>query len=236
MSRKDKNAIFRRIDVIFEDNDIVVVNKPAGMIIHRAPGHTDGALADILAADRPEMRNVGSVERPGVVHRLDRDTSGVVVFAKTRQAYLALRREFEAHANVKKVYLAVLHGAISPRKGTINLPIGRKSWDSKRMEVDGIDAKNAVTHWDTIGRQGSISLTEFTIETGRMHQIRVHASHLGHPIAGDELYGDAIKDRRMAMPPKRQLLHAVSLEFQHPITGKTEKFLAEPPADIIYAR
>ena len=104
------------------------------------------------------------------------------------------------------------------------------------MTVDGVDAKNAVTHWETIGRQGSISLTEFTIETGRMHQIRVHASHLGHPIAGDELYGELAKDRRMAMPPKRQLLHAVSLAFPHPITCKMVKFFAEPPADIIYAR
>lgn len=221
---------------IFEDDAIVVVDKPAGMFIHRAPGHSGKSLADLLAEDRPQMRLAGSAERPGVVHRLDRDTSGVVVLAKTKQAYLSLRRDFESHRNVHKTYLAVLHGAISPRKGSIETTIGRKSWDSKRMAVDGIDAKSAITHWETIGKSGSLALTEFVIETGRTHQIRVHAAHLGHPVAGDILYGDALKDRRMAIAPKRQLLHAVSLELRHPTSGEVMKFTAPPPPDIVYAR
>lgn len=223
------------VEIIFEDGDIAVVNKPAGMFVHPSPGHESGTLSDWLLADRPEMAGVGSRERPGVVHRLDSDTSGIMVFAKTRRAYLALRREFETHGKIRKTYLAVLHGAISPRKGTIDAPIGRKPWDAKRMAVDGTDAKRAVSHWDTVARQGSLALTEFVIETGRMHQIRVHAAHLGHPVVGDTLYGDAARDRRLARPPKRQLLHAVALAFPHPVTGETLEFAAEPPPDIIYA-
>ena len=224
------------LEVLFEDASILVVAKPAGQYVHPSPGHLSGTLVNDALAHCPMMAGVGSDSRPGVVHRLDADTSGVMVLAKTQAAYLALRRSFEAHDLVRKVYLAVLHGAPKPRNGTLETLIGRRAWDAKRMAVVEKDGQRAVTHWQVLGRQGSVSLVEFTIETGRMHQIRVHAAHLGHPVAGDPLYGDAVADRRMAFPPRRMLLHAVTLAFPHPVTGRMVEFSAPPPDDIVYAR
>ena len=222
------------MEIIFEDDDIVVVDKPAGAYVHASSGHEEGSIADELAKSRASMRSVGGKGRPGVVHRLDADTSGVMVFAKTRRAYLRLREEFESHRDVRKTYLAVCHGAPSPKSGTLETTIGRKPWDARRMAVDVPDGKPAVTHWKTLGRSGSLALVEFTIETGRTHQIRVHAAHLGHPIAGDPLYGDANKDRALRRRPVRTLLHAVELSFLHPVTGKRVTFDAPPPEDIVY--
>ena len=224
------------LEIIHADDDIIVVNKPAGVIVHRAPGYPDGTLCDILLKDFPDMAGVGSEERPGVVHRLDRETSGVMVFARTQRAYLALRREFETHGRVGKTYLAVLHGAPKPQTGTLETLIGRKPFDAKRMAVVERDGKTAITHWTVLSKQNSLALVEFRIETGRTHQIRVHAAHLGHPIAGDGLYGDAVRDRRMAHPPSRPLLHAVALSFPHPATRHPVEFAAKPPSDLIYAR
>ena len=224
------------VEILHADDDIIVVNKPSGIIVHRAPGYPDGTLCDILLKDFPDMAGVGSDERPGVVHRLDRDTSGVMVFAHTQRAYLALRREFENHGRVRKTYLAVLHGAPKPQTGTLNTLVGRKPFDAKRMAVVDHNGKNAITHWTVLSKHGGLSLVEFIIETGRMHQIRVHAAHLGHPIAGDSLYGDQVRDRRMARPPSRPLLHAVELSLPHPASRRMVTFAAEPPADIIYAR
>lgn len=223
------------MDVIYEDADIVVVNKSASVIVHRAPGHETLSLADSLAATRPGMKDAGSSERPGVVHRLDIETSGVMVFAKTPRAYRALRADFESHGKISKTYLAVLHGTPAPVEGRIETLIGRKPWDGKRMAVVESDGRRAVTEWHVLQKQGPISLVEFKIETGRMHQIRVHAAYLGHPIAGDTLYGDAAKDSRLRHKPARQLLHAVELAFPHPVTRESLSFAAPPPADIIYA-
>ena len=166
------------IDVVYEDADIVVVDKPAGVIVHPAPGHESGALTEALVRRYPEMAGVGSAERPGVVHRLDIGTSGVMVFARTRRAYLALRRQFESHETVEKKYLAVVHGTPRPKSGTVDTPVGR-------------DRLSAVTHWTVLGRHDGVSLVEFRIETGRMHQIRIHAARMGCPIVGDSTYGDA---------------------------------------------
>ena len=224
------------MEVIFEDDDIVVVNKPAGMIVHPAPGHADGSVSDELVRSRPGMAAVGSRERPGVVHRLDIETSGVMVFAKTQCAYRRLRAAFESHDKVKKTYLAVLHGAPKPPSGTLETTIGRKPWDARRMAVDVPGGKRAVTRWTTLKRRGSLAMVEFVIETGRTHQIRVHAAYLGHPIVGDALYGDREKDRRIAIRPGRHLLHAVQLEFPHPATGRTVSFAACPPGDLLYVR
>jgi len=223
------------LEVLFEDAEILVVDKPAGQVVHPSPGYGTGTLLDAVLAHCPSVKGVGSAERPGVVHRLDRDTSGVMVFAKTQRAYLELRRLFESHADVEKTYLAVLHGTPKPRAGTLDTLIGRKGWDSKRMAVDGREGRRAVTHWTVLQRSGSLSLVEFRIETGRTHQIRVHAAHLGHPVVGDSLYGDAAADRHMAHPPRRMLLHAVGLAFPHPVTHRRVEFFAEPPADIVYA-
>ncbi len=222
-------------DVIYEDADIVVVNKDASVIVHRAPGYETLSLADSLAATRPGMKSAGSAERPGVVHRLDIETSGVMVFAKTPRAYRTLRADFESHAKIEKTYLAVLHGTIVPAEGRLETLIGRKPWDKKRMAVVESGGRRAVTKWRVLQKQGPISLVEFRIETGRTHQIRVHAAHLGHPIAGDALYGDRVKDSRLRHKPSRHLLHAVELAFPHPVTGEYMSFAAPPPADIIYA-
>ncbi len=224
------------MEILFEDADVIVVNKPVGMIVHPAPGHPSGTLVNALLAHCPSLAGVGSVERPGIVHRLDRDTSGVMVVAKTDRAYRRLRELFESHEHLRKVYLAVLHGAPEPRKGRLETLIGRKNWDAKRMAVVTAKGQRAVTHWETLSKHNGLALVEFTIETGRMHQIRVHAAHLGHPIVGDALYGDAAADRRLARPPRRLLLHAVQLDFPHPVTGKLLSFAAPPPADLIYAR
>ena len=210
-------------EILFEDKDVIVVVKPAGVIVHAAPGRTEPVLADRLVRLRPEMALVGSRERPGVVHRLDIGTSGVMVFAKTQRAYLKLRAAFESHREVGKTYLAVLHGAPKQRRGTLDSLIGR-------------DRKRAISHWEVLERRGPLALVEFRIETGRMHQIRIHAAELGHPIVGDDLYGDRLKDRRLAVRPTRPLLHAVELTFPHPVTGRPMTFAAPPPPDVLYAR
>lgn len=211
-----------KLDVIYEDEAIAVVDKPAGAIVHPAPGHETGALTDELVRRFPQMARVGSAERPGVVHRLDIETSGVMVFAKTQAAYLDLRRQFESHETVEKTYLAVVHGRPRPRSGTIDQPVGR-------------DRLSAVSHWTTLGSHDGISLVEFKIDTGRMHQIRIHAAAIGCPIVGDRTYGSAEKDRRLRNRPSRQLLHAVELSFLHPATHTRVTFAAEPPEDIVYA-
>ncbi len=210
------------LDIIYEDEAIAVVDKPSGVIVHPAPGHETGALTDALVRRFPGMAHVGSAERPGVVHRLDIETSGVMVFAKTQGAYLDLRRQFESHRTVGKTYLAVVHGSPRPKSGTIDEPVGR-------------ERQSAVTHWETLGRHDGISLVEFKIDTGRMHQIRIHAASLGCPIVGDRLYGSAEKDRRMRRRPSRLLLHAVELSFLHPVTHRRVTFAAPPPDDIVYA-
>ena len=210
------------LDIIYEDEAIAVVDKPSGVIVHPAPGHETGALTDALVRRFPGMARVGSAERPGVVHRLDIETSGVMVFAKTQSAYLDLRRQFESHRTVGKTYLAVMHGSPRPKSGTIDEPVGR-------------ERQSAVTHWETLGRPDGLSLVEFKIDTGRMHQIRIHAASLGCPIVGDRLYGSAEKDRRMRQRPSRLLLHAVELSFLHPVTHRRVTFAAPPPDDIVYA-
>jgi 23S rRNA pseudouridine1911/1915/1917 synthase len=182
------------------------------------------------------MAKVGSASRPGVVHRLDIETSGVMVFAKSRPAYLKLREVFESHRDVEKVYLAVLHGAPRPKTGSLETLIGRKAWDARRMAVDVPDGKPARTRWTVLMKRGSLALVEFVIETGRTHQIRVHAAHLGHPIVGDTLYGNAAADRRIGVRLERQLLHAVQISFPHPISGRRVSFAAEPPPDILFVR
>lgn len=221
-------------EILFEDDDILVVDKPAGMFVHPSPGHEQGTLTEALLRHCPSLANVGSRERPGIVHRLDAETSGVMVLAKSSRAYLRLREMFSAHTDVRKTYLAVLHGAPQDKTGVVDAPIGKKPWDPHRMAVVA-DGKRAVTQWTVLGKRGGLALVEFVIETGRTHQIRVHAAHLGHPIVGDALYGDRTKDAHLRRRPTRQLLHAVSLAFPHPITGEPLAFSAAPPADIIYA-
>ncbi len=221
--------------ILFEDESILVVNKPAGQYVHPSPGHETGTLTDELCKYCPAMFGVGSKERSGVVHRLDAETSGVMVFAKTKTAYLSLRAAFESHVKVRKTYLAVLHGVPKTKSGTLETNIGKKPWDPRRMAVDVPNGRRAVTHWTVLAKRNGVSLVEFVIETGRTHQIRVHAAHLDTPIVGDKLYGDSNKDRHLRIKPTRQLLHAVELKFPHPINGKQITFVAEPPPDLIYS-
>lgn len=211
-----------QLKILFEDEEIAVVDKPAGVIVHPAPGHEHGALTEELVRRFPAMALVGSKERPGVVHRLDLETSGVMVFAKTQRAYLVLRRQFEAHTEVRKTYLAVVHGAPSAEQGTIDTPVGRPPLAAR-------------THWTVLGRRRGLALVEFKIDTGRMHQIRIHAAELGSPIVGDRTYGDRTRDLRLRHKPTRHLLHAVELAFPHPVTGKTVSFQSPPPPELVYA-
>lgn len=208
--------------ILFEDKDILVVEKSAGEVVHPAPGYETGTMSDLLKVRYPEIANVGSKERPGVVHRLDKDTSGVMVFARNQSAYLKLRKLFESHEGVEKTYLAVCHGSPKGRSGTLDSLIGR-------------DHLRAVSHWELLQKKGGVSLIEFNIETGRMHQVRIHAAELGCPIVGDTTYGSREKDAHLRRRPTRTLLHAVRLAFKHPATGKFVEFLSEPPADIVYA-
>lgn len=207
--------------IIHEDADIVVVDKPSGVIVHPAPGHEKGSLAEALVARYPDMAGIGSAERPGVVHRLDIETSGVMVFARTRRAYLDLRRQFESHETVRKTYLAVVHGSPRGGSGTIDTPVGR-------------ERLSAVTHWRLLGSRGGVSLVEFKIDTGRMHQIRIHAAALGIPIVGDGVHGSPEKDRHLRRKPRRMLLHAVELSFLHPSDRRRVTYASPPPREIVY--
>ena len=220
-------------EILFEDDSIVAVNKPSGVFVHAAPGHEKGSLADFLAATRPVMQTVGSASRPGVVHRLDAETSGVLIFAKTQAAYLDLRRQFESHKGLIKKYLAVVHGRPHEMKGTIETTIGKKPWDAHRMACNVPDGVRALTHWEVVQRRGHLALVEFTIETGRMHQIRLHAVELGCPIVGDKLYGDRNRDLTVRPQPKRLMLHAVELIFRHPLTHRPMTLAAMPPAELL---
>ena len=208
--------------ILYEDAALVVVDKPAGRIVHPAPGHETGALTQELVRKHPEMASVGSAERPGVVHRLDVETSGVMVFARTQAAYLALRRAFESHREIRKTYLAVCHWKRGvAAKGTVETPVDRQP---------------AVSHYEVLGRQGSLAMVRFDIETGRTHQIRIHAAKaLGCPIVGDSLYGDRPRDRALRRRPSRTLLHAVELSFLHPKTHRRVTFSAPPPPDLVFA-
>ncbi len=207
------------MEILFEDADLVVVAKPAGVCVHPSPGHETGTLTDALVAYDPSIAGVGSETRPGVVHRLDAETSGVLVFARNQRAYVALRKAFESHTQVQKTYLAVLHGAPKDKTGTIETPI---------------QGKRAISHWTVLAKRGSLALVEFVIETGRTHQIRRHAAELGHPIVGDQLYGSRTKDGHLRVRPTRHLLHAVTLSFPHPCTQRRMTFSTPPPSDIIY--
>ena len=206
--------------IVYEDQDLIAIDKAAGEVVHPAPGYETETLSDRLKVQFPEIAAVGSKERPGVVHRLDKDTSGVMVFARTQRAYLALRKLFESHRGIEKTYLAVCHDSPRQKCGTIEEPIKGHS---------------AISHYRVLGVRRGVSLIEFNIETGRMHQVRLHAKALGCPILGDPLYGSRERDSHLRVRPARTLLHAVRLAFVHPFTGGPLEFLAPPPGDIVHA-
>ena len=212
------------LEVIYEDNDIIVINKPKGMVVHPANGNLDGTLVNaVMAICKDSLSGIGGEIRPGIVHRLDKDTSGIIIVAKNDKAHINLSEQIKNH-EVKKTYIAQVRGAIKENNATINMPIGRSKNDRKKMAVDS-KGKNAVTHFEVLKRYDKYTLLKVNIETGRTHQIRVHLSHIGYPIIGDEVYSNGKNEWGV----KGQCLHAKSLEFKHPITGKQMKLEAELP-------
>ena len=218
------------LSIVYEDEHIIVVDKPAGLVVHPAPGHLEGTLVNALLHHCPDLEGIGGVARPGIVHRLDQDTSGLMVVAKTEAAMRTLTKEFASHANIRKTYLAVVHGAPTPAEGRIENLIGRCPWDRKKMAIVERNGKVAVTNYRTLSA-GPRSLVECVIETGRTHQIRVHMASLGCPVVGDATYGRPGWDRQLSPPPARQLLHAWKLSLKHPVTRKPLSFEAPPPPD-----
>ncbi len=215
------------LDVIYEDNDIIVINKPSGMVVHPAPGNYSGTLVNALLYHcRDSLSGIGGVMRPGIVHRIDKDTSGLLVVAKNDEAHTTLSAELKVHGIVRE-YRSIVCGGFSADEGTVDLPIGRHPIDRKRMAVirDGT-AREAVTHYRVLERFGAISYLALELETGRTHQIRVHMSHTGHPLLGDPVYGKT-KTKFEAKHPSLfdgQMLHAKRLTLTHPRTGERMSF------------
>lgn len=217
------------LDVLYEDEDIIVINKPAGLVVHPAPGHPAGTLVNALLAHCENLTGIGGQERPGIVHRLDRETSGAMVVAKTESAQRRLVDQFKGR-EIAKEYIALVWGHPRPDHGTIETLIARDPHHRQRMSARVAKGRMAVTHYTTEEKLSETSLLRVRIETGRTHQIRVHMAHLGHPVVGDPLYGRCAK-KNARLGVSRQMLHAEQLSFKHPGTGETIEIEAEPPAD-----
>ena len=212
------------LDVIYEDADIIVINKPKGMVVHPANGNPDGTLVNaVMAICKDSLSGIGGEIRPGIVHRLDKDTSGIIVVAKNDKAHINLSEQIKNH-EVKKTYIALVRGIVKENEATINMPIGRSEKDRKKMAVKR-NGKKAITHFKVLQRYDNYTLLEVNIETGRTHQIRVHLSQIGYPVIGDEVYSNGKNEWN----EKGQCLHAKSLEFIHPTTGKNMYLEAELP-------
>ena len=226
------------LDIVFEDADLVVVDKPAGMVVHPAAGNRDGTLVNALLHHcRGQLSGINGVERPGIVHRIDKDTSGLLVVAKSDAAHEGLARQFADHS-IHRRYLAVCAGHPRPPSGTVDARIGRSDRDRKKMAVLAPTAtrgKHAVTHYAVQRLLDGCALVECRLETGRTHQIRVHLASIGHMLLGDPVYGrtpKALKPVLERLGFVRQALHAAELGFTHPTTGETKVFRAELPADM----
>ena len=213
------------LDIIYEDNDIIVVNKPKGMVVHPANGNPDGTLVNaVMAICKNSLSGIGGEIRPGIVHRLDKDTSGAIIVAKNDKSHINLSEQLKNH-EVKKTYIALVRGIIKENEATINMPIARSTKDRKKMAVDK-KGKEAITHFKVLGRyKNKYTLLEINIETGRTHQIRVHLSHIGFPIIGDEVYSNGKNEWEI----KGQCLHAWKIEFTHPTTKEKMSLEAEIP-------
>ena len=204
------------LDVVYEDDDVIVVNKPVGMVVHPAPGHPDGTLVNALLYHcGSSLSGINGVLRPGIVHRIDRDTSGLIIAAKNDRAHLALAAQLQDHT-LARVYEAVAVGNLKEDSGTVDAPIGRHPVDRKKMAVDRKNGRPAVTHWSVLARYPGYTRIECRLETGRTHQIRVHMASIGHPLLGDVVYGNKKPFPGLA----GQCLHAKRLRFLHPSTGE----------------
>jgi 23S rRNA pseudouridine1911/1915/1917 synthase len=217
------------LDVLYEDEHLIIVNKPAGLVVHPAPGHESGTLVNALLAHCDHLAGIGGVERPGIVHRLDKDTSGALVVAKNDFAHQHLQGQIQAKT-AKREYLGIIHGVPKGEQGTMDQPIGRHRVDRKKMAVVPVEkgGRPAITHWQLQERLGNYSLLTFELETGRTHQIRVHCAAMGHPLVGDPVYSSA---HRFPVNLSGQVLHARKLTLTHPVTGETICAIAPLPSD-----
>lgn len=227
------------LEILFEDRNLVVVNKAAGMVVHPGAGNSGGTLVNALLGHCTDLSGIGGELRPGIVHRIDKDTSGVLVVAKSDAAHQSLAEQFKEHT-IKRVYLALVYGAPKDDKGRLESHIGRHPVDRKRMSGKAKHGKHAVTHWRVVGRYRGITLLRLRLETGRTHQIRVHLSEAGYPLVGDDVYGGGsrlatVSDtllRKLIKDLGRQALHAKTLGFIHPVTGEYLEFDTELPDDM----
>ena len=211
------------LEIVYQDEDVAVVNKPQGMVVHPSAGHTSGTLVNALMYHIKDLSGINGVLRPGIVHRIDKDTSGLLMIAKNDQAHVALADELKDKKSLRK-YWAIVHGNLPNDRGVIEAPIGRSEKDRKKQAVTA-KGKPALTRFQVLERFGDYSLVELQLETGRTHQIRVHMAYIGHPVAGDEVYGP-----RKTLKGHGQFLHARTLGFTHPRTGEVLEFTAEAPA------
>ncbi|WP_425332654.1 RluA family pseudouridine synthase [Chrysosporum bergii] len=215
------------LDILYEDEQLLILNKPAGLVVHPAPGHADGTLVNALLAHCPHLPGIGGVQRPGIVHRLDKDTTGAIAIAKTETAYHSLQAQLQAKT-ARREYLGIVYGAPKTESGIIDFPIGRHPQDRKKMAVVPVEkgGRSALTHWQVLERLGNQTLILFRLETGRTHQIRVHAAKIGHPIVGDSVYGSG---RSLGVNLPGQALHAWRLNLQHPVSQDWISVIAPPP-------
>ena len=212
------------LEIVYEDDDLIIINKPKGMVVHPAPGNPDNTLVNAVMAHCGErLSTINSVIRPGIVHRIDKDTSGLLVIAKNDESHLKLSEQFKVHS-IERVYTAVVKGSFKEKTGTINAPIGRHPVHRKKMAVTDKNSKHAVTHFKVLEELCGYTLVECRLETGRTHQIRVHMSYIGHTLLGDTLYGDKNK-----LKIEGQVLHAGVLGFDHPRTGEFMRFECPTP-------
>ena len=215
------------LDIVYEDKDIIIVNKARGMVVHPAAGNPNGTLVNALLWHcGGELSGINGVIRPGIVHRLDKDTSGLMVAAKTDTAHKSLAEQIKSHT-ARRTYVALVHGNIVEAKGRIDAPLGRHPKDRVKMAVNMKDGKDAITHFTVLERFGNYTLVQCRLETGRTHQIRVHMAYIGHPVVNDPLYGY----KRDAFPIEGQALHSCALDLVHPITKQAMHFEAPWPDD-----
>ncbi len=221
------------LDILYEDDDLLIINKPAGMVVHPSPGHSQGTLVNALLwhcrtpTGESTLSGIGGMQRPGIVHRLDKDTSGAIAVAKSDRAHIHLQHQFH-EKTARREYLGVVYGAPKTEEGTIDAPIGRHPVDRKKMAIvpEERGGRRAITHWQIKERIGNYTLLHFRLETGRTHQIRVHAAHIGHPIVGDPDYGSG---RSVGVNLPGQALHAWRLTLQHPVLDTGIEVVAPLP-------
>lgn len=212
------------LDIVYQDTDVIVVNKPRGMVVHPAAGHSSGTLVNALMGYSPKLSTISGVLRPGIVHRIDKDTSGLLMIARNDAAHQSLAAQLKAKTT-KRIYIALVDGNVVHDKGMIDAPIGRDPRDRKKMVVVDTNGKDAVTHFRVLQRFGKYTLIECQLETGRTHQIRVHLKYIGHPLVGDYVYGKSKNEFGL----EGQFLHAAVIGFVHPVTDEYMEFSSPLP-------